>query len=151
MTLRAKNYIRKKKQLSISSDKLCSPKKVTIDWLIKHVPYKMWIVCISLFSTVFWIGVESSNLAIIREIRQKIPITTVQPKSIEGYVHTSAITHDTDRPFIIGTMVVVRTGGTILRISPSLDADGTNINAGAKLKVIRVNGEWIKANILMEK
>jgi len=130
------------------SNDLCSPGKVTLAWLYKNVPWQLWTAAIGLLVASFWAGVEFSDLSIIREIRGKPPLNIAPNRSLEGFVHFSAIEQETSHTLVAGATGIVRGGGTTLRLSPSRDADGPDIPQGARLKVLKVDGEWAKVNIL---
>ena len=44
------------------------PEKITLLWLTKHVPVRLWFVLIALVSTAFVAGIKSSKFSFIKEI-----------------------------------------------------------------------------------
>jgi len=47
---------------------LVSPEKVTIPWLLRHVPISLWLAAAGLLIGAFVAGVKASSLTIIREV-----------------------------------------------------------------------------------
>jgi hypothetical protein len=64
---------------SISPYELLPPEKVTIPWLVKHVPIHIWLTVLGFLLTAFLVGVNSTRISIVREIfyLDKAP-TTIQ-------------------------------------------------------------------------
>ncbi len=138
------------RQLQDESNGLGPPSKVTLAWLYEHVPWHLWAAAIGLLVASFWVGVEFSDLSLIRDIRGKPQLTIETHQSIEGFVHFSAIEPVTPHALVAGATVIVRSSGTLLRLSPSRDADGSDISAGVRLEVLKVDGEWLKVKTLKE-
>ena len=136
------------RQKKDESNYLCLPSKVTLSWLYKHVPWKLWTAVIGLLIASFWAGVKFSDISLIREIRGKPRLTTESHQSIEGFIHFSALEPETPHALAAGTTGIVRSEGTILRLSPSRDANGSEILAGVRLEVLKVDGEWVKVKVL---
>jgi len=53
---------------SILPRELLPPEKVTIPWLLKHVPVRLWLAVLGLLFAAFLIGVNSTRISIVREI-----------------------------------------------------------------------------------
>ena len=53
---------------SISPHELFPPEKVTIPWLLKHVPVRLWLAVLGLLLAAFVAGVSSTHISIVREI-----------------------------------------------------------------------------------
>jgi uncharacterized protein YlbG (UPF0298 family) len=60
-----------------SSHHLPPPEKVTIPWLFKHVPVRLWIAALGLLIAAFLAGVSSTRLTLVKEIfhLDKFPAT----------------------------------------------------------------------------
>lgn len=58
---------------------LLPPEKVTIPWLLKHVPAMLWLAVLGLLLAAFIFGVNSTRISIVKEIfhLDKLP-TTIQ-------------------------------------------------------------------------
>lgn len=128
------------------SDDLSLPSKVTLSWLFKHVPWKFWTAGISFLVATFLAGAKFSNIFNSQEIRSKPKATTTSHQSVEGFIHLSAINLETSH-VAVGSTGVVRSEGTILRLSPSLDANGTKILEGMRVEILKIDGEWIKVKV----
>lgn len=63
-----KRYWKDDGPASISPHELPPPEKVTIPWLVKHVPVRLWLAVLGLLLTAFLVGINSTRLSIIREI-----------------------------------------------------------------------------------
>lgn len=74
-----KRYWEENGPTSISPHELLPPVKVTIPWLLKHVPVRFWLAVLGLLLTAFLVGVNSTRINTVREIfhLDKLP-TTIQ-------------------------------------------------------------------------
>lgn len=63
-----KRYWQEDGPSSILQHELLLPEKVTIPWLIKHVPVSLWLTILGLLLTVFFIGINSTRISIVKEI-----------------------------------------------------------------------------------
>lgn len=63
-----KRYWQEDGPSSILQHELLLPEKVTIPWLIKHVPVNLWLTILGLLLTVFLIGINSTRISIVKEI-----------------------------------------------------------------------------------
>jgi len=78
-----KQYWKENEPTSISPHELCPPEEVTIPWLLKHVPVRLWLAALSLLLAAFLAGVGSTRISIVGEIFQfnKLPaIQSTTPK-----------------------------------------------------------------------
>ena len=69
---------KKNKLIEKQENQLVPPDKVTIYWLIKHIPIKLWISSIIFIFSVYVSGIQSSQYSIIKEIFQLEEKTTKQ-------------------------------------------------------------------------
>lgn len=72
---------------------LSSPKKVTVIWLLRHVPALLWISALGIFGASYVAGVKSSELSFVRQIfglPDTIPVTEVE----SNYMHKENIHAD---------------------------------------------------------
>lgn len=60
------------------------PSKITLRWLVEHVPYQFWLWLICALATAFVVGVESTRVSFIREIFQIKPETTNQLTTVNN-------------------------------------------------------------------
>jgi len=60
----------KQDQNSKTSPKLLKSEKITIYWLFKHVPIKLWLAAIGLLIAIFIAGIEASELTLIKELKE---------------------------------------------------------------------------------
>lgn len=44
------------------------PEKVTVGWLIRHVPVGIWIASLGIISTVFIAGIQASQISVVQEV-----------------------------------------------------------------------------------
>jgi len=44
------------------------PQKITLAWLVKHVPYTFWIALIGLLISAILLGINASRISIVKEI-----------------------------------------------------------------------------------
>ena len=42
--------------------------KITISWLVKHVPISLWLTALGILGGVFILGIEASNLQLVQDI-----------------------------------------------------------------------------------
>lgn len=78
---------------------LSSPAKVTIPWLLKHVPATLWLTFLSLILASYSLGIKTSNIELIREFyglekqQMKMPNIPIEEFSvslvIDGWIETT--------------------------------------------------------------
>lgn len=44
------------------------PSKVTLNWLIKHVPVNLWVTAVSLLAISFALGLQASRISLVKEV-----------------------------------------------------------------------------------
>lgn len=68
------------------------PSKVTLSWLVKHVPVSFWITSVSLLAASFILGVHASQISLVKEIfgleapPQVLQQTMRAPRPLNGAV-----------------------------------------------------------------
>ncbi len=72
-----KQYWKEDGPTSILPHELLLPEKVTIPWLLKYVPVRLWLSVLGLLLAAFLAGVASSRISIVKEIfyLDKMPAT----------------------------------------------------------------------------
>lgn len=69
--------------------KLESPEfdKITLPWLVHHLPLKLWISAIGIVAFVFIVGVQVGQISVVREFLGKpIPQTTIEPAVLKDRI-----------------------------------------------------------------
>jgi len=64
-----------------------------------------------------------------------------------GYVPYSIVTSENQGHISSGIDVVIRKGGTVLRVSPSLDSPGSVLSEGSRATVINLENSWVKIRL----
>ena len=69
--------------------KLESPKfdKITLPWLVHHLPLRLWISALGIVAVVFVAGVQVGQISIVREFLGKpVPHATIEPALLKDRI-----------------------------------------------------------------